>query len=377
MKSRQLLIVLLLFTLGFTSCGLSEQPVSEPEALQFARTIENSIARKNPAVMNTVLDIPVFVASVEKNTKQKLDASVREGMQSSIEKKALGAQIIQAAGDDGSYKLLRSYEKNGRRHLLFRLYGPAGLNYHDIELVKRNNRLKAADIFIYYSGEPFSLTIGNLLKQLTDNLSDETEKESIARMRKIQDMIAQKDFIGAKAEYADLPKALKEQRTFMLIYIGICSGLNDESLYLQSIEEYQQHFPNETNVPLLMIDACIMHKDYNKALQAVNTLDKLVGTDPFLDYYRGLVYAKMGDTANYRTSIEKLYQYMPGFQDGAVELISVYLDGRDYDKARPVIATFRTHPKWKQQILNLVILQKPGLPEDIRAEATRVGGLDG
>ncbi len=138
----------------------------------------------------------------------------------------------------------------------------------------------------------------------------------------------------AKAgEYYDrFPPRLKNQKLFQLMHIRICQGMGNEP-YVSALNEYNALFPNDPDMYLMMIDTCVLQKDYQKALQVVNKLDSSIDKDPFLDYYRGMMYNLMTNTTQSKTCLERLHVNMPGFGEGTVELIGIYLRTGEKDKA--------------------------------------------
>jgi tetratricopeptide (TPR) repeat protein len=200
--------------------------------------------------------------------------------------------------------------------------------------------------------------------EMMDKLGDDADG-NMATIKKVQKLLAEQDFEGAKYLYDALPDNVKQQKMFMMTNVRICSGLKDQNKYLAAIEAYQKRFPNETNIPLLMIDLGFMRKDYARAQKAINDLDRLVGGDPFLNYYRGLAYKQAGDHANSIRSLEALYEYAPTFEDGVLELVFAYLDVEDYNKARPLISNYRKHKNWNQTTLDYLIQHNKNIPADL------------
>jgi len=111
----------------FISCSPAEEPVSKEEAVKMAHSIELSVARHNPSLINSILDVRAFAARIEKNTQMDVSSAMREIISQSLQKRMLGKEIVDAVGSAGSYQLLRRYEKEGKQHLLFRMYGDGGL----------------------------------------------------------------------------------------------------------------------------------------------------------------------------------------------------------------------------------------------------------
>ena len=88
--------------------------------------------------------------------------------------------VVASTQKAGGYELVRRYEKDGRQHLLFRLFGDDGdINYHDFQLIRGDQGVRADDVFIYASGEQISksVTVSLLGEARADDMTDE-EKET-------------------------------------------------------------------------------------------------------------------------------------------------------------------------------------------------------
>ena len=159
--------MLLLFAISLlllTGCSPAkkEQPVSKQEATTFAQTIESGIKRKDYTTLDHVIDIDLFANEIIKAADIKNQSSFKEGIKQELNSNKLSTEIIKTLGKNGTYQFIKAYEKTGHQHIIFRLYGDGGLNYHDFELVKYADKISAKDIFIYITGEPLSKTMAQV-----------------------------------------------------------------------------------------------------------------------------------------------------------------------------------------------------------------------
>ena len=138
----------------------------------------------------------------------------------------------------------------------------------------------------------------------------------------------------------------------------IASGLDNDEKYEAAINEYTTLYPNEPNMYLLLLDGYIIKKEYDKALYSVNEMDKMINKDPFLDYYRYLIYNMQDDSIHARSSIEMLMKNMPGFEDGMLEIIAYSLKEKNTTLADKWIKEYRLHKSFDQQKLETILLIK-------------------
>lgn len=335
------------------SCSDKEQPVTKEEAMNMAHVIDSAINNKKSAYFNSLLNEKAFAAKVAKTSGLSLSAELKKEVKAALTQSDLGDKVIMGMGSSGTYELVKQYEKDKIQHLIFRLYSDDGLNYHDFELTKRDGKVAIGDLYIYLSGEDFSKTMSDLFTSFAaKNKKDADKKMAEAlKIKKMRELIERNESESALRYYNELSSDLKNQKSVRLMHIMLCSQL-DSDTYMKAIDDYQALYPNEPNMHLMMIDNYILRKEYGKALESINNIDNLINADPFLDYMRALMYNMMEKPAEARTHLEKLYQNMPGFDDGAVELIANYIDAGDDAKARQLIKEYESNKKYDQSLLD-------------------------
>ncbi|MDR3713147.1 MAG: hypothetical protein P4L51_10060 [Puia sp.] len=357
--------LLSLFSLSstlFIACSPPEKPVSRQEAMELARRIEGAALHRNPGLLDNIIDEQAFAKRVVAESGKFWSSGLRESAIEGIRSAHFGGQVMQALGKSGTYQLVKQYEKDNRQHLLFRMYAGGSLNYHDLELMKKEEDVRASDVYIYLSGENLSKTLSQALMMVQDNMKNmpKDEIEKINGITTVKTLLAQKDFVKAGKYYDEFPDNFKKEKMFQLIHIQICEGMGDSS-YAKALGEYRSLFPHDPNMYLMMIDVYVLQKDYPKALEAVNKLDSMINKDPFQDYYRGLLYKLMGDTVRSRVYLERLHANMPGFGDGTIELIASYVKTGDLDKAVQLARRSRDDRSVSSEKMEMLRTFYPGL----------------
>jgi len=107
-----------------------------------------------------------------------------------------------------------------------------------------------------------------------------------------------------------------------------------------------------------MLDGHIIKKQYDQALHSVNEMDRMINKDPFLDYYRYLIYNLKQRDDSAKMSIERLMTNMPDFEDGMIELIALYIEEKNKPEADKWIKEFRLHSSFDQETLELILTTK-------------------
>ncbi|HET6253366.1 MAG TPA: hypothetical protein VFE32_04805 [Puia sp.] len=334
-----ILIPALVAILLFPSCHLPDKPVSKKEALDLANRIEQSVKAHNNAFLDDIFEQKRFAQRVLDEAHQRFNFTLAKEAQTALTEAHWGGRIVAATRGGGSYSLVHQYEKDGHQHLLFRLFeSSSAINYHDFELVKTDKGVKALDVYVYMSGEDLSKTLAQSLVLMTDKISNMTpdDQQKILHIRKINEMIEGGNSEDARQYYDQLPADIKKQKLFQLIHLRIAQKLGDTA-YLNALNEYKSDFPGDPNLGLLMLDAYVMEKDYGAALNAVDALDTALHRDPFLDYYRSLIYKLKEEPNQSRMCLEQLHKNMPRFGKGTVELLDNYVNAGYSDSAAMLI----------------------------------------
>lgn len=360
MYSRSLFAVLPLVFL-IASCS-QQTPVTPPEANQIAAQIDSFIHNKMPAAFGNLFSEKAFGERIKKAAGDKLPPGFTAAIGKQIRKNNLGGEIINSLRQTGSYTLVKQYEKDKVQHLIFRLYGDDGLNYHDFELVKQGNTVYIADAFIYTTGENLSKSMADIGMSFEGSFPTRAaDRKAVANIQNVKLLMAKGEYEQAKKHLEKLPGTIKKQKLFQVLKLQIYSQLGDGK-YEEALNEFETLYAGEPNMYLALLDLYYTREEYDEALKAINKIDTMISKDPFLDYYRGLTYNLKKDADGARTCFERLYSFNPGFQPGTLELIVNYLAAADFDKARPLIEAYRKNPDFDQDILEENINLYP-LPE--------------
>jgi tetratricopeptide (TPR) repeat protein len=348
-------LTFLFFALFVLSCGQKEVPATPADAKDFARQLQSSIEKRNPDFFNTAIDKKKFLKKAGLGSGKNA-RSFGAGVEDRLN---MGTTMINSLSKKATYQLVKQYEKNNKQHVLFRLYDDGSLNYHDIELIKSGNNVKIDDIFIYTSGEYLSETIKGLFQQMKgimDKKSNSSEESAVIKsLPKMRQLMNEGKYEEAISIYETLPPNIQQLRAVQIIHVLIASGLDDTEKYSDAIEEYKKLYPDEPNMHLILIDGYVLKEEYDKALFSVNEMDRMINKDPFLDYYRYLVYSLKKDKANSKICIEKLVKNMPDFEDGMLELIGTYLEEKNNNAADDWIKKFRSKSSFDQDRLDALI----------------------
>ena len=357
----------LLLVLFVTACSDPEMPVTKEEAKAIAKSLTESIAQRKAGRLTELIDLDALEKRIREQSQSNLNESMLKGAMNSMRSGEFGQQIVKSLGKKGTYELVKQYEKNNHQHLVFRMYDET-LGYHDFELIKKKDKVKIADIYIYISGENLSATLAQSLQSMSELPAGaiDVEKKDLEKVQLIKSCINRKDFERANELYKTLPGILRAQKLYKIIDIQIASGLGTDE-YLAALNKFQQEYPNAPNMYLLMIDAYFLKKDYPGALQCVNSLDSLINKDPFLDYYRAVIHKENGDHATQLVCLERLHQNLPDFGAGTLELIYAYVEEKQLDKAMALTKLYSKSKNADTETIENLYLLHPDFKKKMEA----------
>ncbi|RYZ18227.1 MAG: hypothetical protein EOO16_22955, partial [Chitinophagaceae bacterium] len=225
-----------LATVLLASCGPSEEPLSPAEAAAFARSVDSSIRDDRYSRLDEVIDKDLLAQETARAAGKKLNADLRRGVIEGLSKHGFSQQVSAAVANGGTYRLVRTYEKEGRQHMIFRLYGDDGVNYHDFTLTKLRGQIRARDVYILLSGEMLSQTLAGLLQTLSEKSSD-AERQA-AQMQRAAQQLRLQNYSAARAALDSLPASIRNSRTVQIMSIVVSSHL-DSAIYTQTMADFE------------------------------------------------------------------------------------------------------------------------------------------
>jgi hypothetical protein len=334
MTSRKPLTAAILSIALFSACQVPEKPVSQQEALDLARKIETSISQHTQTVLDDIIDQKYFASLVLRQAHQRFNFNLAMKARAALTNFRMGQLVVAATQKAGSYELVRRYEKDGHQHLLFRLFGDDGdINYHDFELIKGDQGVKADDVFIFASGEQISKAVTESLlgEARTVEMTDE-EKEDARLVREAIQYLAGGNPEEAYSFYDQLPDKIKKEQKYQKLHLRIAEKLGD-SAYRAAQNEYKTNFPQDPFIYFTIFRTNARQNDYASSLDALNRFDSFLPDDPFLDFYRGLLYKLMNNPLQSRLTLERFHTRWPLVGTAVGELIDSHMKADHPDSA--------------------------------------------
>lgn len=338
-----------------------------------------------------------------------VDRGFRSGYELGFELMGLSAfeqQILNQISDGGSFAFVRSREvegQPGQQRLLFRLTFPGGgVDYHDYFVAHRGfGRVQAIDVEVMSAGELLSTTLRrDLLVQAA--IQQHAKPDSLPAIERdyiqfrgviseISSARASGKFERAAAEYERLPAFLKKDKGFALRCVGDALKTQNDTIVRSVAQDFSKNYPTDSSFDMILFGSLMANRDFDKALAAIDRIEKSFGSDAYWKTMRGKVslirgnlpQARLHFTAaeqnpdaarliNLQWSFAELSLSEKNFEETAHRLSRLH---REFDVTLsdigqwPEYAEFRKSPEYRQWIVNYpkALQHKPKVEPDAGA----------
>ena len=198
--------------------------------------------------------------------------------------------------------------------------------------------LRAVDCYVFLTGEPLSKTLRRSFLPLVAldrngraHLA-EADKDFILHASEIADMgrlTREKRFREALDIYKNLPRSLQKNKSTLILRLTAAqSGSEDE--YLQAIDDFRNGYPNDPMIDLIALDGYLLRKAFDKALDALDHVEKSVGGDPYLKTLRAVVLNMQGKTGPALKFAKQAIAEEPTLANAHFFLLTLSLQSRDF-----------------------------------------------
>jgi hypothetical protein len=352
-KKSIIIVFILLYRLGVAQ----DNPANEITTI--AENIEKSLENNYTLYIDKLFDIDLFGKQF---MVQNEGADIASFNQSFIEEVknnfSLGEIIREELGENGTYTFLTVKEKEKDTILVFQVLNYSGLNYHELYLSHISGKYKINDIYNYNRYELLSELMSRVYFQTlyekfpkrgpTDNIYEQVMLEKY--QHKISNLISKKKYLRALKKYYQLPSEIRNKKDILLLAIKAASYTGEKNTN-EVLDTYLNIFYSDNRICLLPVDGLYMTGNYDKAIYYIDLLDKEVGGDPFLNYYRGKIENKAGNTQKAVWFYNQLNASMPDEETGYFSLLELYIKNNNYLAAIDVLERIESNFGYYKQDL--------------------------
>jgi len=342
----------------------------------FALRLEASSGNCDPTLLRSSLAVEELMArgTGDLDVDPVLREAFLAGFRSSFD---LGGDICSIVDQGGSYSLLGVRRVDGRPRALFRMIGGSGLNYHDFLLVDgENGSVRIVDFYSYLTGEWFSRTlrrsflpfVADANGRFVDGLagSEGVYVRALPRILQMQGLARERRFGDAVNLYEELPEELRADKDLLLLYFNMASQAGQSS-YRKALRELTRRYPDDPALDFVLIDHYFYERQFDRALEAINAIDRRVGGDPYLSCFRANVLYVGGRLAEAKRHARRAISRDPRLEDPYWTLVTISLDEGNYGETARLLTAIRTELKIELADLREI----PEYADFVRSDAYR------
>jgi tetratricopeptide (TPR) repeat protein len=320
---------------------------SEEEARQFAEAFVAAMKAKDASALGKLLnwDAMLDKATVGILAPAKEKERYIELMKGTADRTGVFArQLLEFMKAGASCKLLRHRRIDGRDRLLFRVLVPDGaaLDYYEVLLDRdKQARIEGVDVFDLANGELLSQTARRAFLTAAVRWTESAnasvqgaEREYLIHFAKVEAMntlVQQGKYRDALALYDQLPPLLQGDKNVLLTRLRAAQNVGPAE-FTEAVANFRTFHPGDPSVDLFSIVYFYQKKDYPKALEMIDRVDKALDGDPYLNVLRANVHLDAGDVPAARQAANKVIAEEPTLAEGYWALISIALHEKKFDE---------------------------------------------
>lgn len=283
------------------------------------------------------------------------DPDFKDGFRKGAQSKSSALLVVSKLGDkigeSGTLEWRRNWRHDGRSYALFRATLDDGsFNYLDFVIEPNaEGALRVVDFYSASAGAHISeIMMETTLVLVADLKTNEKGRTVVGggfqayiqSLTKAAGLRAQGKHAEALAEYMRIEPELRDSRTTMSARLRTAADVSDE-VYLQQGERFAELFPDDPALAMSMIDIHVLRKRYDDALDAIASLQRVYGPDPYLDLLASGVCVMAEDFDRAHTFAQKGMEKEPDAIWGYVAMLPVLNSQQDFDALADHLLTMR------------------------------------
>jgi hypothetical protein len=290
--------ILLFCAWGAPALAAGAVAVSDADLTAIAIKAQDAVRSGKLDDFDALWDNPVTLDRITQNVAAPagMKAGFLKGLGATGMGKALGSAIVKSIGDKGSYTFLGIRTIDGERRPILRLMSDQGMNFHELIVeAGADGRPHIVDIYIVLTAESIVQTERRMYLMLTHMGANEKLDPGMEALVTMTERWQKQDFQGTLDAYDAAPEKMKRDRVMSLYRIMAAQRLGKDELYFTALGDYAKLHKEDATADLLSIDLMFNKKDFAGAMKVLDSLERKMGADGGIDFYRANLKATAGD----------------------------------------------------------------------------------
>lgn len=248
--------------------------------------------------------------------------------------------------------------------LLFRQWNfeEGGFNYFTTKLTVFNDEWKVIDLYVLMSGDYLSTTLKNtmympmVIRILSDDKKGKTRYANFEIQVQAARLLREKEYERAYTKISGIPfkERTREQQLFKINVAGFCE---EDDNYYKSIAEFEEKFPSDPSLNLIILDKLIMDEKYKSAIESLENLKPHALNDPYLSYYSALIYILWNKYAKAEKAIQVAIAAEP-YEEYFWTWVDILDARKNYRGCVDVIATIKSAFGFSKEEINPFVQER-------------------
>lgn len=338
--------------LSFAQTTPSSQEVTAEECVAFGKQLAEDIGRNDREVLATRVDVDVLTARVMKGFA--LSAEEQSGLYRGL-KTAMRESLQIVDEHDCTADYIRTLAVDGEKCVLIRLRTKTGgFTYLTFTPIRSaDGQIRYMDRYDYLSAVQLSKALHEMLFVLWGNkLNDSTDTkyktsemwsmyQQIKLMNEVRYFLQQKNYAVAAKLLTRFPDNLYFDKAVFKLRLQALQLNPDDDALTKLIDDWQEHYPNDPSLNMILIGVNANHKDYAEAAKTVDALAKsLGGTDGYLSLMKAQYLNLDHSRAEAKQAAREGIEAEPMMTDNYRLLMTICAESLDYDELVNVLTLF-------------------------------------
>ncbi len=308
-------------------------------AADFAGALETAVAKGDTLTLDLALDPDAFFDRVVGATK--LTPATVDFFKPMIRMTFASSQIFAVVKPPMAWKFLRVRKADDGIRALFRMTGAGGaFHYHEYLLAGEPPSFRIVDYHVLNFGgfqsemtrrslmpSPEALKVLNMLQAPTPGDFMMDFKENL--LNRLSNLYTAGEYRKALDLFYEKPATFKTIRIAQVLHIN-AARMIDQPTHQKAIDDMQEFFKDDPAISIASFGGYMRFKQKDRALEAVNLIDKAVGGDIFLNVTRASIHYECDEPAKALDLARIVTEKEPSLAHGWWTLLGAQLTLKKY-----------------------------------------------
>lgn len=343
-------VLFLLPILGLVFEGQSWSADTEPngaDLMKFGRQLEADVATGQGTFFESIFNVTAIATRAVEGLEMP-EAEKSSFLDQCKDNYNIYHVIKPALEQGGTFKFTQPALFQGQRCAQFRLVLPngGGVNYYNFLLARKPGGLLIRDVHVLLNGDWLSGTIRRaalpvalgLTAELADKLTgaESSYVKSIPKLDKASAALKEGKYQDALAILNGLPQDIQQDRGLLVLRLDISKNIGIQE-FDDTLATIQKNFPNDLGFEYILIDAYISKKDFATAHKKIDSVNKILGFDAYMDVMHATLYLQNDDFDGCKTYVQRAINAEPTLFVAYNTLAAMYLKQKDFKGVLSVI----------------------------------------